>query len=149
MTGISRENQTLFGVIENICEKHPHKQAIIYLGEKFSYSELREMVRRFAGALSELGVGVNDKVMIYIANCPQFLIAYLSPFLPYPQQRIREHSNGLPENGYLLRYPARSLSRRRAKSCSLLVATAPFVVATYRRVRLTPQDFGSLASRSF
>jgi len=34
MTGTSRENQSLFGVIESICEKYPHKPAIIYLGEK-------------------------------------------------------------------------------------------------------------------
>jgi long-chain acyl-CoA synthetase len=34
------------------------------------------LVRRFAASLSDLGVGVNDKVMIYIANCPQFLVAY-------------------------------------------------------------------------
>jgi long-chain acyl-CoA synthetase len=76
MTGTSRENQSLFGVIESICEKYPHKPAIIYLGEKFSYSKLRDLVRRFAAALSELGVRVNDKVMIYTANCPQLLIAY-------------------------------------------------------------------------
>jgi len=72
----SRDDRSIFGVIEDICEKYPHKSAIIYLGEKFSYSKLRDLVRRFAGALSELGVGVNDKVMIYITNCPQFLVAY-------------------------------------------------------------------------
>src|SRR4030042_5884924 len=76
MTVTSRENQSLFTVIESICEKYPHKPAIIYLGEKFSYSKLRDWVLRFATALSDLGVGVNDKVMIYIANSPQLLIAY-------------------------------------------------------------------------
>jgi long-chain acyl-CoA synthetase len=76
MATTSRDDKSIFGIIEDICEKYPHKPAIIYLCEKFSYSKLRGLVRRFAGALSELGVGVNDKVMIYIANCPQFLIAY-------------------------------------------------------------------------
>jgi long-chain acyl-CoA synthetase len=76
MTVTSRDGKGIFGVIEDICEKYPCKPAVIYLGEKFSYSELRDLVRRFAGALSDLGVGVNDKVMIYIANCPQFLVAY-------------------------------------------------------------------------
>jgi long-chain acyl-CoA synthetase len=76
MTVASREDKSIFGVIESICEKYPHKPAIIYLGEKFSYSKLRDLVRRFAAALSELGVRVNDKVMIYTANCPQLLIAY-------------------------------------------------------------------------
>jgi long-chain acyl-CoA synthetase len=76
MTVTSRDDKNIFGVIEDICEKYPHKPAIIYLGEKFSYSKLRDLVWRFAGALSDLGVGVNDKVMIYIANCPQFIVAY-------------------------------------------------------------------------
>jgi long-chain acyl-CoA synthetase len=76
MSITSTDNTTLFGVIEDICEKYPHKPAIIYLGEKFSYSKLRDLVRRFACALSEMGVAANDKVMIYIANCPQFLVAY-------------------------------------------------------------------------
>ncbi|MEW6375722.1 MAG: AMP-binding protein [Thermodesulfobacteriota bacterium] len=76
MTITLREDKSIFGVIETICEKYPYKPAIIYLGEKISYFRLRDLVRRFATALSDLGVRVNDKVMIYIANCPQFLIAY-------------------------------------------------------------------------
>lgn len=71
-----RKNQSLFGAIEEISEKYPDQTALIYLGERYSYSELREMVRRFATSLSNLGVGLNDKVMIYIPNCPQFLIAF-------------------------------------------------------------------------
>ncbi len=76
MATTPRNDKNIFGSIEGICEKYPHKPAIIYLGEKFSYSELRDLVLRFAGALSELGVGADDKVVIYIPNCPQFLIAY-------------------------------------------------------------------------
>jgi long-chain acyl-CoA synthetase len=71
-----RDDKTLLGAIEGICEKYPHKPAIIYLGEKYSYFTLRDWVRRFSGALSDLGVRAKDKVMIYIANCPQFLVAY-------------------------------------------------------------------------
>jgi long-chain acyl-CoA synthetase len=73
---ISKDNKSIFGVIEHICEKYPHKPAILYLGEKYSYAKIRDWVMRFAGALSNLGVGTGDKVMIYIANCPQFLVAY-------------------------------------------------------------------------
>ncbi len=76
MAATPRDDKRIFGVIEDICERYPHKSAIIYLGEEFSYSKLRDLVRRFAGSLSELGVGADDKVMIYIPNCPQFLIAY-------------------------------------------------------------------------
>lgn len=76
MTINLRNNIRLFGVIENISEKYPDRPAIFYLGEKFSYSKMKELVRRFAGALSDLGVGMNDKVTIYISNSPQFVVAY-------------------------------------------------------------------------
>lgn len=76
MTSDPKNNRSLFGVIENICDRYPDQPAIFYLGEKFTYSRMRDLVRRFAGALSELGVGMNDKVMIYISNSPQFVVAY-------------------------------------------------------------------------
>jgi long-chain acyl-CoA synthetase len=62
--------------IERACEKHPDKTALMYLGQKFSYAKFMELIHRFATALFDLGVKDNDKVMLYIPNCPQFLIAY-------------------------------------------------------------------------
>ncbi len=59
------------------CEKQPDNIAVIYLGEKWTYRKLKELVERFATALHDLGVRRADKVMLYIPNCPQFLICYL------------------------------------------------------------------------
>ena len=59
------------------CEKYPDSTALIYLGEKFTYRELKEYIQRFATALHDLGVRKDDKIMLYIPNSPQFLIAYL------------------------------------------------------------------------
>lgn len=58
------------------CEKYPEKTALIYLGERFSYRKIRELIDRFATALYDLGVRSGDKVMLYLPNCPQFLIGY-------------------------------------------------------------------------
>jgi long-chain acyl-CoA synthetase len=58
------------------CEKYPDKTAIIYLGEKFSYQRMKNLIDRFATALHDLGVRKDDKVMLYLPNCPQFLIGY-------------------------------------------------------------------------
>ena len=69
-------NELLIHGFEEACEKHPGKAAIIYLGEKYSYRKLKELIDRFATALYDLGVRTNDKVMLYIPNCPQFLIGY-------------------------------------------------------------------------
>jgi long-chain acyl-CoA synthetase len=69
-------DEPLMRSFERACEKYPDRTAIIYIGEKFSYRRLKELIDRFATALYDLGVRKNDKVMLYIPNCPQFLIGY-------------------------------------------------------------------------
>lgn len=61
---------------DRACGKYPDRPAIIYLGEKFSYAKMKELIDRFSTALYDLGVRDNDKVMLYIPNCPQFFIGY-------------------------------------------------------------------------
>ena len=71
-----REEYT-FAKFEQMCEKYPDRAAIVYLGERFSYSKLRDFTNRFASALNNLDVGKGDRVMIYIANSVQWVIAFL------------------------------------------------------------------------
>ena len=78
MTDIkSLYDEPLFAGFERACEKYPDHTALIYIGQKFSYKHLKELIDRFATALHGLGVRKNDKVMLYIPNCPQFLMGYL------------------------------------------------------------------------
>jgi long-chain acyl-CoA synthetase len=76
MKGIESIDEEVITSFERIAENYPDKTAIVYLGEKFSFSELKELIYRFATALYELGIKDNDRVMLYIPNCPQWLIAY-------------------------------------------------------------------------
>ena len=69
-------DELVISAFDRACEKYPDKTAIIYLGEKFSYAKMKDLIDRFATALYDLGVRDNDKVMLYIPNCPQFLIGY-------------------------------------------------------------------------
>jgi long-chain acyl-CoA synthetase len=55
----------------------PDRSALVYLGEHFSYRSLKDLSERFAGALSTLGVAKGHRVMIYIPNCVQWVIAFL------------------------------------------------------------------------
>jgi len=71
-----REEHT-FTRFEQMCEKYPDRAAIVYLGERFSYAKLRDLTNRFATALNSLDVGKGDRVMIYITNCVQWVIAFL------------------------------------------------------------------------
>lgn len=69
-------DEPVFSAIERMCEKYPDRPAIIYLGEKWTYSEMKELIDRFANALYKLGVGKADRVMLYIPNSPQFIAGF-------------------------------------------------------------------------
>ncbi|UCE53061.1 MAG: AMP-binding protein [Desulfobacterales bacterium] len=71
------ENELTFSRFDQISERFPDKTAVIYLGQRFSFSYLRDLGERFAGALVDLGVKKGDRVMIYIPNCIQWVIAFL------------------------------------------------------------------------
>ncbi|HWO93709.1 MAG TPA: AMP-binding protein, partial [Dehalococcoidia bacterium] len=46
--------------------------------QSFSYSELRDLVARFAGALANLGVTKGDRVLIFMPMVPEALVAMLA-----------------------------------------------------------------------
>jgi long-chain acyl-CoA synthetase len=70
------ENELVFTRFERMCEKYPDRPAIIYLGEKFTYRRLKDLIDRFATSLTQFGIGKGDKVMIYISNSVQWVIAF-------------------------------------------------------------------------
>jgi long-chain acyl-CoA synthetase len=77
-TGASLEKELTFTRFDRMSELYSEKTAVVYLGEPFSYRQLRNLSERFAGALVELGVKKGDRVMIYIPNCIQWVIAFLA-----------------------------------------------------------------------
>ncbi len=72
------EDELTFTRFFRMCEKYPDRPAIIYLGEKFSYSRLKDLIDRFATSLIKLGIGKGDKVMLYISNSVQWVIAFFA-----------------------------------------------------------------------
>ncbi|MBE0617563.1 MAG: AMP-binding protein, partial [Proteobacteria bacterium] len=58
-----------------MADRHPDRAALIYLGARFTYRRLKADVERFAAALARLGVKRQDRVMLYLSNCPQWVIA--------------------------------------------------------------------------
>ena len=68
-------NECTFTQFDEACRKYPANTAIVYLGERFSYAFLHELVERFAAGLMNAGVKTKEKVMLFIPNCPQWVIA--------------------------------------------------------------------------
>ncbi len=73
----TREKELTFTRFDRMSVEYPERPAVVYLGESFSFRRLRELSERFAGALADMGVGKGDRVMVYIANSIQWVIAFL------------------------------------------------------------------------
>jgi long-chain acyl-CoA synthetase len=71
------EKELTFTRFDCMSERYPDRTAVVYLGQHYSYSQLRNLSERFAGALVDLGVKKGDRVLIYISNCIQWGIAFL------------------------------------------------------------------------
>jgi long-chain acyl-CoA synthetase len=69
--------RTILTAFEMSAEKYAEKCALIFLGTRFSYRWLKELVYRFATAATGLGIKTQDRVLIYLPNSPQWLVAYL------------------------------------------------------------------------
>jgi long-chain acyl-CoA synthetase len=64
-----------FTRFEEMCRRKPGNTALYYLGERYSYGRLAWLIDRFAAGLASIGVKPQDRVMLYIPNCPQWIIA--------------------------------------------------------------------------
>lgn len=58
------------------AQETPDKTAVIFYGREISYRELDEASDRFARFLLDQGLIKGDRVAIFMANCPQYLIAH-------------------------------------------------------------------------
>jgi long-chain acyl-CoA synthetase len=72
------ETELVFTQFERMSEKYPDRPAIIYLGEKFTFARLRNLIDRFGTALRHLGVRKGDKVVLYITNSAQWVISFFA-----------------------------------------------------------------------
>lgn len=58
-----------------MAARYADRTALVFLGTRFTYLELRDAVDRFATALHRMGVGPGGRAMLYLPNTPQWVIA--------------------------------------------------------------------------
>jgi len=69
------EKVTMAEALRRTAKKYPDRIAVIYMGKRFTYRELENLVNRFTHALVGLGVREKDKVAMLLPNIPQLVIA--------------------------------------------------------------------------
>ena len=77
---VDYEKVTISQALTRSAKKYPNRPAVDYMGKKFTYKELDDLVNRFARALTDLGVKKGDNVAVCLPNIPQVVIADLAIF---------------------------------------------------------------------
>ena len=60
-----------------VAGRHPDKPAVHYLGTVYTYAELESLSDRFAAGLAARGVTPGSRVVVYLPNSVQFVVAWL------------------------------------------------------------------------
>ena len=69
--------ETVYRNLAAVAERDPDYAAIDYYGRRISYRELKRQVDALAGYLQQrAGVAKGERVLLYVQNSPQFVIAY-------------------------------------------------------------------------
>jgi len=102
-------------LFDETARHHGDSLAIEASGYEMTHTELRAASEAFAGGLRDRGFGPGDRLLLYLPNCPQYLIAALGAFRAgvvvspvNPQYKIRELSYQLEDTDaeVLLTHPA-------------------------------------------
>ena len=75
---LSLPETTLWDNLDISARRFPNKDALIFLGTRLTYSDLRNQAERLAAYLQSVGVQKGDRVVLNMQNCPQLVIAHFA-----------------------------------------------------------------------
>lgn len=70
--------QSIYHVFEDSAKKAFGLRSLVYLGKEYTYAQLLDTVERVASGLVELGIRKGQHVLLFMPNCPQWVIAWLA-----------------------------------------------------------------------
>jgi fatty-acyl-CoA synthase len=67
---------TLWFNLEVTAKRYPHKPAYVFFGQALTYAQLQSQAEHAAAWLQAQGVQQGDRVLLFMQNCPQFVVAF-------------------------------------------------------------------------
>jgi fatty-acyl-CoA synthase len=67
---------TLWFNLEVSTRRYPRKAAYVFFGQALSFADLHAQALALAGWLQAHGVRKGDRVLLFMQNCPQFVVAF-------------------------------------------------------------------------
>ena len=75
---LSLPETTLWDNLDISARRFPNKDALIFLGTRLTYADLRKQAEKLAAYLQGVGVQKGDRVILNMQNCPQLVIAHFA-----------------------------------------------------------------------
>jgi long-chain acyl-CoA synthetase len=70
------EVASLYSLLETTVKNHGDKPALYFLGKRYTWKDIGDLVDKFAVGLEQQGIGKGDHVGLFLPNCPYYIIAY-------------------------------------------------------------------------
>jgi 2,3-dihydroxybenzoate-AMP ligase len=90
------EGVTVAEMVERTARRQPDKTAIVHDDTRVTYGELIRSAKRLATGLSSLGLQPQDRVIVQLPNCPEFVVLYVAlnyvGVIPVMALRAHRHS---------------------------------------------------------
>ena len=65
-------------LLERNARKYPLSEAVVGMGKRITYGEMDRLANAMANGLKEKGIGQGDKVVLFMPNVPEFVVAYFA-----------------------------------------------------------------------
>ncbi|XVH31389.1 long-chain-fatty-acid--CoA ligase [Haloferacaceae archaeon DSL9] len=96
----------LVTAVADTVTEHPDEPAVVFRETTLTYRDLWSEIAAFASGLDDVGIGVDDRVALYLPNLPQFVTGFHGTLraggivVPMnPQYRTREITHLLSDSG--------------------------------------------------
>ncbi len=97
VTGIEKFNAANLFVDRHIQEGRGDRVAIYYLDQQITYREVHEKVNQTGNAFKDLGIGLEDRVMLLLLDCPEFVYSFFGAMkigaVPVPTNTLLKPSD--------------------------------------------------------
>ena len=92
-------NAAVHFIDRHLQEKRDNNIAIYYKDKKITYLELQNMVNRIGNALLNLGVEIENRVLLILQDCPEFIASFFAAIkigaIPVPVSTMMSHKDYL------------------------------------------------------
>lgn len=66
------------GLLERNARKYPKVEALVGMGQRLTFGEIEQLANNIAHTLRKRGIAEGDKVVLFMPNVPEFVLAYFA-----------------------------------------------------------------------